>query len=50
MRPAPSMRAFTRETILKYGKLGLMLGGDCTIASFIDYERLRWVVEAARQV
>ncbi len=44
------VQAFTRETILKYGKLGLMLGGDCTIASFIDYERLRWVVEAARQV
>lgn len=44
------VQAFTRETILQYGKLGLMLGGDCTIASFTDYERLRWIVEAARQV
>ena len=41
---------YTRELIRFCGKRGLMLGGDCTIASFLDYERIRWVVEAAREV
>ena len=44
------VQEYTRELIKNYGKLGLMLGGDCTIASHIDHERIRWVVEAARQV
>ncbi len=41
---------YTRELIRFCGKRGLMLGGDCTIAAFLDYERIRWVVEAAREV
>ena len=40
----------TRELIRFCGKRGLLLGGDCTIASFLDYERIRWVVEAARSL
>ena len=44
------IQAYTRELILFCGKRGLMLGGDCTIASFLDHERVRWVVEAARQI
>ena len=44
------VKAFTRETILTYGKRGLLLGGDCTVNSAIDHARLRWVVEAARSI
>ena len=28
---------FTRDTILTFGKRGLMLGGDCTIATWLDH-------------
>ncbi|MBR0465115.1 MAG: hypothetical protein IJJ23_12180 [Clostridia bacterium] len=42
--------AFTRDTILSFGKTGLLLGADCTVNSFIDHERIRWVVEAARSI
>ena len=44
------VQEYTRELIRFCGKRGLMLGGDCTIASYLDYERIRWVVEAAREV
>lgn len=44
------LQAYTRNLILSYGKMGLMLGGDCTIDSKIDWERIRWVVEAARSL
>lgn len=44
------IQAYTKELILFCGKRGLLLGGDCTIASFIDHERVRWVVEAAREI
>ncbi|MBO6159382.1 MAG: hypothetical protein J6P72_09045 [Firmicutes bacterium] len=44
------IQAYTKELILFNGKRGLLLGGDCTIASFTDHERVRWVVEAAREV
>lgn len=40
----------TREQILRFGKTGLLLGGDCTLDSAIDHERIRWVVEAARSL
>lgn len=36
--------------ILNHGKIGLMLGGDCTIDAKLDWERIRWVVEAARSI
>ena len=44
------IQQYTRELIRFCGKRGLLLGGDCTIASFTDHERIRWVVEAAREV
>lgn len=44
------LQAYTRELISGYGKRGLMLGGDCTIDAAIDWERVRWIVEAARSV
>ena len=44
------VKEYTRELIRFCGKRGLLLGGDCTIASFLDYDRIRWVVEAAREV
>jgi len=48
--PKEELQAYTREMILEYGKRGLMLGGDCTIDSKLDWERIRWIVEAARSV
>ena len=44
------VQAYTRALILNTGKLGLVLGGDCTLDSAIDHERIRWVVEAARSL
>lgn len=44
------IKAFTRETILTFGKRGLMLGADCTVNEQIDHARLRWVAEAARAI
>ncbi len=44
------VKAFTRETILTFGKRGLMLGADCTVNENIDHQRIRWVVEAARSI
>lgn len=44
------LQEYTRNMILSHGKIGLMLGGDCTVDSRIDWERIRWVVEAARSV
>lgn len=41
---------YTRELIRFCGKRGLLIGADCTIASNIDPERVRWVVEAAREI
>lgn len=44
------LQAYTRNLILNHGKTGLMLGGDCTIDARLDWERIRWVVEAARSI
>ena len=44
------LQDYTRELILDYGKRGLMLGGDCTIDARIDWERIRWIVEASRSL
>ncbi|MDR3364351.1 MAG: hypothetical protein LBS91_05310 [Clostridiales Family XIII bacterium] len=41
---------YARNLILGSGKLGLMLGGDCTVDSRIDKSRLQWVVDAARSI
>lgn len=44
------LQEYTRSLILNHGKTGLMLGGDCTIDAKLDWERIRWIVEAARSV
>lgn len=44
------IRAFTKNLIAAFGKTGLILGADCTVDSAIDHDRIRWVVEAAREV
>lgn len=44
------LQEYTKELILNYGKRGLMVGGDCTIDAKIDWERIRWIVEAARSI
>ena len=44
------LQDYTRKLILNYGKLGLMLGGDCTVDAKIDRQRLFWVAEAARSL
>lgn len=44
------LQAYTREMILRFGKRGLLLGGDCTIDAKLSWDRIRWVVEAARSL
>ncbi len=44
------VKDFTVNTILEFGKRGLILGADCTVNEHIDHERIRWVVEAARSI
>lgn len=44
------LQAYTKNLILNHGKCGLMLGGDCTVDAKLDWERVRWVVEAARSI
>lgn len=44
------LQAYTHDLILDHGKRGLLLGGDCTIDAKLDWERIRWIVEAAREL
>ena len=44
------VKAYTRELIANYGKLGLLLGADCTVDARMSHDRLRWVVQAAREL
>lgn len=44
------VQAFTKKTIENFGKKGLILGSDCTVPMDIPFERLQWVVDAAREV
>lgn len=44
------LQDYIREIIVNHGKLGFILGGDCTIDATIDLERVRWIVEAARSI
>lgn len=44
------LQQYTKDLIINHGKTGLMLGGDCTIDAKIDWERIRWIVEAARSI
>lgn len=44
------LQQYTRDLILDHGKRGLILGGDCTIDANIDWDHIRWVVDAARSL
>ncbi|MBP3218418.1 MAG: hypothetical protein J6M46_08610 [Lachnospiraceae bacterium] len=44
------LQDYTRTLILNHGKIGLLLGGDCTVSDRIDREHIRWIVEAARSI
>ena len=44
------LQDYTREMILYHGKRGMLIGGDCTVDSKLSWERIRWIVEAARSV
>jgi uroporphyrinogen decarboxylase len=44
------LQAYTKNLIADTGKLGLLIGGDCTMDFRIDYDRIRWIIEAARSV
>jgi len=44
------LQKYTRDLIINTGKLGLVLGGDCTMDFRIDYERIKWILEAARSL
>jgi len=37
------IQAFTEEILKKSGKVGVIIGADCTVPSDIDLERLQWV-------
>ncbi len=41
---------YTRNLILDHGKLGLLLGGDCTVAARVPWEHIKWIVEGARSL
>ena len=41
---------YTKQLIRDFGTRGLMLGADCTIPATIDYERIRWVLEASEEM
>ena len=43
------IKRYTRQLIKSYGTTGLILGADCTIPADIDYDRIRWVIEAAEE-
>ncbi len=44
------LQNYTCELILNNGKLGLMIGGDCTYSAMTDTTRIQWIVEAARSI
>lgn len=44
------LQEYTKNLIINHGKNGLMLGGDCTIDAKLDWERIRWIIEAARSI
>lgn len=37
------IQAFTEDLIAKAGKVGVIIGADCTVPSNIDLQRLQWV-------
>lgn len=43
------IKAETKRLISVSGTQGVILGADCTVPSDIDYNRIKWVVEAAAE-
>ena len=41
---------YARNLIASFGKIGLIIGADCTIPAEVPNERIKWVVEAAREL
>ena len=44
------LQEYTRNLILDHGKIGYLIGGDCTFSTKLPWERLKWIVEAARSL
>jgi len=44
------LQAYTRDLIINTGKIGMMIGGDCTMDHRIDLERVRWIIEVAQSI
>lgn len=44
-----SVQAEARRLVREAGVTGTMIGADCTIPNDIDWERIRWVIEAVRE-
>ena len=44
------LQEYTRQLILNTGKLGVMIGGDCTMDHRMDLNRVNWIIEAARSI
>jgi uroporphyrinogen decarboxylase len=42
------IEAFTRKILEETGRIGVIIGADCTVPSDIDLEHLNWVREAAK--
>ena len=42
------IQAETKKLISEAGKIGVILGADCTVSKDIDWQRLEWVREAAK--
>ena len=43
------IKAKTREILAESGRVGVMVGADCTVPNDIDLKRLEWVREAAAE-
>lgn len=46
----PQLKEAARQVIRDYGKRAFILGADCTLPPDLPYERVRAVVEAAREI
>ena len=44
------IQEYTKDLITQFGKQGLILGADCSLPTNISSERVKWVIEAARQI
>ena len=48
--PREEIEKAVEEFIVIGGKKGYILGSDCSLDGSLDNQRLRWVVEKARQI